>query len=227
MTEFYNLIGVNGSTIGNHEFDYSKSWIESKIKKGYYKMLINNIMDNTTHKKEGALGNNHKTSHLYEIKLENGNIIKIGVIGLTFNMKNDKKMPNTWGNRATWDNITFYSYIEGLEEESYNLRKKGANAIIALTHFGLVCNQTESMKLNMYNKSTYQSPCFRDDEDSVLYKLLDLLKPGIIDGIIGGDTHKEMHHWENNIPLMSTPTHARYINVMYLPFKKGENGEYL
>ena len=226
MTEFYNLIGVNGSTIGNHEFDYSKSWIESKTKKGNYKMLINNIMDNSTHKKEGALGKNHKTSHLYKIKLENGDKIKIGVIGLTFNMKNDKKMPNTWGNRATWDNITFYSYIEGLEEESKKLRKKGAHAIIALTHFGLVCNQTESMKLNMYNKSTYQSPCFRDDDDSVLYKLLDSLKPGIIDGIIGGDTHMEMHHWENNIPLMSTPTHARYINVMYLPFKKNDEGEY-
>ena len=226
MTEFYNLIGVNGSTIGNHEFDYSKSWIESKIQKGNYKMLINNIMDNSTHKKEGALGKNHKTSHLYKIKLENGDTIKIGVIGLSFNMKNDKKMPNTWGNRATWDNITFYSYIEGLEEESNKLRKKGANAIIALTHFGLVCNQTESMKLNMYNKSTYQSPCFREDDDSVLYKLLDSLKPGIIDGLIGGDTHMEMHHWENNIPLMSTPTHARYINIMYLPFKKDNEGKY-
>ena len=226
MTEFYNLLGVNGSTIGNHEFDYSKSWIESKVKKGNYKMLINNIMDNSTHKKEGVLGENHKTSHLYEINLENGEKIKIGVIGLTFNMKNDKKMPNTWGNRATWDNITFYSYIEGLEEESQRLRKKGAVAIIALTHFGLVCNQTESMKLNMYNKSTYQSPCYRDDDDSALYKLLDLLKPGIIDGIIGGDTHMEMHHWENSIPLMSTPTHARYINVMYLPFKKDSEGRY-
>ena len=226
MTEFYNLLGVNGTTIGNHEFDYSKSWIESKVKKGNYKMLINNIRDNTTKKKEGIFGKNHKTSHLYKVKLENGDIIKIGVIGISFNMKNDKKMPNTWGNRATWDNISFYSYIEGLEEESNKLREKGANAIIALTHFGLVCNQTESMKLNMYNKSTYQSPCFRDDEDSVLYKLLDSLKPGIIDGVIGGDTHMEMHHWENNIPLMSTPTHARYINIMYLPFKKGKKGKY-
>ena len=226
MQDFYNLLGVNGSTIGNHEFDYSKKWIENKIKNGNYKMLINNIMDNSTKKKEGALGKNHKTSHLYKVKLENGDSIGIGVIGLSYNMKNDKKMPNTWGNRATWDNISFFSYLEGLEEESEKLRKKGAKAIILLTHFGLACNQTESMKLNMYNKSTYQSPCFRDDEDSVLYKLIDNVKPGIIDGIIGGDTHMEMHHWENNIPMMSTPTHGRYINVMYLPFKKDKDGNY-
>jgi 2',3'-cyclic-nucleotide 2'-phosphodiesterase (5'-nucleotidase family) len=60
-----------------------------------------------------------------------------------------------------------------------------------------------------------------------MFKLTDKLKPGIIDGIIGGDTHMEMHHWENGIPLMSTPTHARYINIMYLPFKKdSKTGNY-
>ena len=227
MQEVYNLIGVNGTTIGNHEFDYSKTWVEKKIKNGNYKMLINNIMDNTTKKREGTLGENHKTSNLYTIKLKNEDEIKIGVIGLSFNMKNDKKMPNTWGNRDTWDNVTFLSYIEGLEEESNKLRKNGATAVIAVTHFGLACNQSESMKLNMYNRSTYQCQCFREDDESVLYKLLDALKPGIIDGIIGGDTHMEMHHWENNIPMMSTPTHARYINVMYLPFKKGQDGKYI
>jgi len=227
MQDFFNLIGLNGSTIGNHEFDYSRSWIESKINKAKYKTLVNNIRDNSSHKKHGALGKNHERSHLYKIKLENNDVIKIGVIGLTFNMKNDKKMPNTWGNRETWDNLQFFSYITELEEESKRLRRAGANAVIALTHFGLVCNQTQAMKLDMYNKSSIQGECYRDDEDSVLYKLLDSIKPGVLDGIIGGDTHMEMHHWENNIPMMSVPTHARYLNIMYLPFKKNENGKYI
>ena len=227
MQDFFNIIGLNGSTIGNHEFDYSRKWIESKINKGKYKTLVNNIVDNTTSKKGGALGKNHETSHIYTIKLDNNDEIKIGVIGLTFNMKNDKKMPNTWGNRATWDNIQFFSYMTELEQESKRLREKGASAVIALTHFGLVCNQTMAMKLDMYNKSSIQGKCFRDDEDSVLYKLLDIIKPGVLDGIIGGDTHMEMHHWENNIPMMSVPTHARYLNIMYLPFKKNEEGKYI
>ena len=208
LLDYYNLVGINGSTIGNHEFDYSKAWIEHKIKNSKHKTLINNIMDNTTNSKEGALGKNHETSHLYDIKLDNGDMIKIGVIGLSFNMKNDKKLPNTWGNRDSWDNITFFSYMEGLEEESKKLRDKGASAIILLAHFGLVCNQTEALKLDMYNKSSSQGMCYRDDEDSVLYKLLDNLPNGVIDGIIGGDTHMSMHHWEKNIAMMSTPTHA-------------------
>ena len=171
MLDYFNLVGLNGSTIGNHEFDYSREWIESKIHKANYKVLINNIMDNSTYEKEGALGENHETSHLYEIYLENGDVIKIGVIGLSFNMKNDKKMPNTWGNRATWDNITFFNYIDELEKESHKLRQEGASAVLALTHFGLVCNQTLAMKLDMYNKSSTQGKCFREDDDSVLYKL--------------------------------------------------------
>ena len=227
MQDLYNLVGINGSTIGNHEFDYHRKWMETKINKGNYNILVNNIMDNSTKKKEGILGNNHKTSQLFEIKLENGDIIKIGVIGLSYNLKNDKKMPNTWGNRDSWDNITFFSYMVGLEEESNKLRKNGANAVIALTHFGLACNQTEAMKLDMYDKHSEQSECFRNDKDSVLFKVLDYIKPGIINGIIGGDTHLEMHHWENNIPMISTPTHARYINIMYLPFQKTENGKYI
>ena len=227
MQDFFNIIGLNGSTIGNHEFDYSRSWIESKISKAKYQTLVNNIQDNSTLKKSGALGKNHERSHLYKIKLDNGDEIKIGVIGLTFNMKNDKKMPNTWGNRNTWDNLQFFHYMTELEQESKQLRKLGASAVIALTHFGLVCNQTLAMKLDMYNKSSIQGECFREDEDSVLYKLLDNLKPGILDGIIGGDTHMEMHHWENGIPMMSVPTHARYLNIMYLPFKKDENGNYI
>ena len=226
IQDYFNTIGLNGSTVGNHEFDYSRDWIESKIEKAKYKVLINNIKDNSTQQKGGALGDNQETSHLYTINLENGDIIKIGVIGLSFNMKNDKKLPNTWGNRDSWDNITFYSYIEELEQESNKLRQNGASAVIALTHFGLVCNQTLAMKLDMYNISSIQGECYREDEDSVLYKLLDVLKPGILDAIIGGDTHMEMHHWEKDIPMMSVPKLAKYLNIMYLPFQKGYDGKY-
>ena len=226
IQDYFNIIGLNGSTVGNHEFDYSRHWIESKIEKAKYKVLINNIKDNSTQQKGGALGENQETSHLYTINLENGDIIKIGVIGLSFNMKNDKKLPNTWGNRDSWDNITFYSYIEELEQESNKLRQNGASAVIALTHFGLVCNQTLAMKLDMYNISSVQGECYREDEDSVLYKLLDVLKPGILDAIIGGDTHMEMHHWEKDIPMMSVPKLAKYLNIMYLPFQKGYDGKY-
>ena len=33
MKDFYNLVGINGTTTGNHEFDYSRDWVEKKLKK--------------------------------------------------------------------------------------------------------------------------------------------------------------------------------------------------
>jgi hypothetical protein len=37
-------------------------------------------MDNSSHRKYGALGENQEKSHLYEMNLDNGNKIKFGVI---------------------------------------------------------------------------------------------------------------------------------------------------
>ena len=55
MQDFFNIIGLNGSTIGNHEFDYARSWVESKINRANYKTLIHNIRDNSTKKNEELL----------------------------------------------------------------------------------------------------------------------------------------------------------------------------
>ena len=68
MLDYFNLVGLNATTVGNHEFDFSRDWVESKIEKAKFKTLINNIMDNSTFQRGGALGENHETSHIYEIK---------------------------------------------------------------------------------------------------------------------------------------------------------------
>ena len=219
MIEFFNKIGLNGTTLGNHEFIYRREWIETKIKKANYPYMLNNLKDKKTNNKKGILGENQELSHLYEIKLDNGDIIKIGVIGITLRNSVDKKFHNV-GNKHTWDNLEFQPYETDLEQESINLRKKGANAVILLSHIGLVCNNiSETSKINMYNNKIKQSEC-EHEGDSLLYKLLYKIKPGIIDGIIGGDTHTNVHHWINNIPIMISTCFTKYLNIMYLPFKK-------
>ena len=226
IQEFLNKIGLNGTTFGNHEFLYKREWLENKIKNANYPYICNNIKDKITNKKKGALGENHETSHLYEIHLDNGDIIKIGVIGITLNNGVDKKF-YTVGNIYTWDNLTFQTYETDLEEESNKLKAKGANAIILLSHIGLLCdNLSETAKLDMYDKTIQQSECRRDG-NSLLYKFLNKLKPGIIDAIIGGDTHNTIHHWLNDIPIMITKGRTNYLNVMYLPFKKDINNKYI
>ena len=220
--EFLNTIGLNGTTLGNIDYMHKRQWIEDKIKKAKYPYLINNIKDIVTNKTKGALGDNQEQSHLYEIILNEKDIIKIGVIGLTMNVGVDKKFFNV-GNRQTWNNITFQPHHTNIEEESKKLRDQGAKAIILISHIGLSCfNEKETIILNMYTKGTKQSEC-EHTGNSLLYKFIQNLKPGTIDAIIGGDTHNNVHHWVNNIPIMITKGHAKYVNVMYLPFKKENN----
>ena len=78
----------------------------------------------------------------------------------------------------------------------------------------------------MYNKNIVQSEC-QHDGNSLLYKFLNEIKPGIFDAIIGGDTHNTVHHWLNNVPIMITKGRTNYLNVMYLPFKKDKIGKYI
>ena len=223
--EFLNTIGLNGTTLGNIDYLFKREWIEDKIKKASYPYLINNIKDISSNKSKGALGDNQEQSHIYEIKLNNNDIIKIGIIGLTFNVGVDKPFFNV-GNRQTWNNISFLPYKTNIEQESKKLRENGANAIILLSHIGLSCfNAKETSILNMYNKYTKQSEC-EHNGNSLLYKFVQNLKPGTIDAIIGGDTHNNVHHWINDIPIMITKGQAKYVNIMYLPFKK-ENNKYI
>ena len=222
--EFFNYIGLNGTTLGNNDYNFPREWIENKIKNANYPFLINNIKDKNMEQKNGILGDNQETSYLYEIKLSNKDIIKIGVIGLTINKREDKTFYDM-GNKYTWDNLFFQNYEKDLESEAEKLRENGAHAVLVLCSVGLNCtNKNETSTLNMYNKTTNPSKC---EHKSTLYKLLNKINSDIIDGIIAGDSKSDVIEWINDIPIMSTQGKARTINIMYLPFKKLKKNKYI
>ena len=218
--DFFNFIGLNGTTLGNNDYNYPREWIEKKIKDADYPFLVNNINEKNKIKKNGILGANHETSHLYDIKIGKQDHIKIGVIGITIKKRGqeDKQFYDI-GNKYTWDNIIFEKYSTNLKSEATKLRNKGANAVLVLCSIGLNCSEIENKtsELKIYNKSYIQPKC---SKNSIIYKLLNNTEAGVIDGIIAGDTKTDVHHWINDIPIMSTKENARYLNIMYLPFKK-------
>ena len=225
IIDFFNLIGLNATTLGNHEFLWKRNWIEEKMKLFNFSILINNIIDKKG-KNNQIFGKNHKSSEIFEVKLKNGDIIKIGVIGMVLNLDVDKKFYDV-GMKHSWNNISFKDYDYNLEKESDNLRKKGASAIIVLSHVGINCsNIEETLKLKMYNKSTTQTKC---EIDSPIIKLINSTntKKNIFDIIIAGDMHNNAHIWINNIPIVSTKGKGKSLNIIYLPFRKKENKYYL
>ena len=223
MTESLNLMQCKATTFGLHEFDYSREFLENKIKQASFPYLSTNIYDNVK-KTKNAFGDNHLTSKIYTINISDSeyvqnipeeeknddqNIIKIGIVGLAKNL--DKNDITGTG----FDDIDFLSYKNELTEEATKLREEGCHAVLLLANIGLDCGEN-TMKLNMYKSNSKQDLC---DTDSELYQLLLSIDSSIIDGIITGQSHKEVHHWINDKPIISSVDKGLYANILYLQFK--------
>ena len=223
MTESLNLMQCKATTFGLHEFDYSREFLENKIKQASFPYLSTNIYDNVK-KTKNAFGDNHLTSKIYTINISDSeyvqnipeeeknddqNIIKIGIVGLAKNL--DKNVITGTG----FDDIDFLSYKNELTEEATKLREEGCHAVLLLANIGLNCGDN-TMKLNMYKSNSKQDLC---DTDSELYQLLLSIDSSIIDGIITGQSHKEVHHWINDKPIISSVDKGLYANILYLQFK--------
>jgi 2',3'-cyclic-nucleotide 2'-phosphodiesterase (5'-nucleotidase family) len=223
MTESLNLMQCKATTFGLHEFDYSREFLENKIKQASFPYLSTNIYDNVK-KTKNAFGDNHLTSKIYTINISDSeyvqnipeeeknddqNIIKIGIVGLAKNL--DKNDITGTG----FDDIDFLSYKNELTEEATKLREEGCHAVLLLANIGLDCGDN-TMKLNMYKSNSKQDLC---DTDSELYQLLLSIDSSIIDGIITGQSHKEVHHWINDKPIISSVDKGLYANILYLQFK--------
>ena len=221
ILDYFNLINLNGSTFGNHEYDENRAFIEQKVKDAKFPFLATNIFDKIKNTKQ-AFGQNHFTSEIYTFTAPNDNKsknenfqIKIGVVGLTLKM--EKNQIHGKG----FEEIEFLNYKEELISEANKLRKENnVNAVILLSHIGSGCGIGNNLTLNMYKPTDVQESC---DEESDIYTLINSLDEGIIDGIVTGHSHREVHHWINNIPIISPINNGLYANIMYLAFDRKNN----
>ena len=212
ITDFFNIMKLDAATIGNHEWDFEREFIEKRMNESNFKYIVSNIEEISTHKKE-FLPNQIR----YQI-LSAGKI-KIGLIGLTTLFTKSTSFSKDV------KNINFLNYIDTIQEISQILRPK-TNVIILLPHLGITCpNQTNEEKytLKLIDKETKFSKCYENEE---LYILLKNLPKGLIDVVVFGHTHETYHQWLFDYPLISSINNGKYANIMYLSFKLNTKGEY-
>jgi len=127
------------------------------------------------------------------------------------------KKDQIWG--KGYEGIKFNEYKDELISEAKNLRKENeVKAVVLLSHVGIDCGN--NLKLNMYKPSDIQETC---KEDTELYMLLNDLDEGIIDAVVTGHSHKEVHHFIKKIPVISPINYGLYANVIYLAFNRKNN----
>ena len=222
ILDYLNLMNANGSTFGNHEYDKNREFIEEKVCKAKFPFLATNMYD-TKKKTKKVLGENHFTSKIYTFDVPNNNInknnkvnqIKIGVVGLTIKMTENQIAGKGF------EGIIFLEYKDELIMEANKLRNEnGVNAIILLSHISTNCGKEDNLTLNMYKPSDIQEKC---SPNSDLYILINSLDKGIVDAVVTGHSHREVHHWINNIPVISPINNGLYTNIIYLAFDKKNN----
>ena len=122
-----------------------------------------------------------------------------------------------------FDNIEFKDYKSIVEAEAKELKNsKKVNAVVLLSHIGFWCGysgtgQDVNFTLNMYKKDDKQEPCA---QDSNITKLLNDIEDGLLDAVVTGHSHCEVHHWIKDIPIISTVNNGAYANILYLAFDK-------
>ena len=217
MTDSLNLMECDASTFGDHEYDYSREFLENKVSKANFPYLASNIYDNKKKTKK-AFGENHFSSKIFTFNVTHltAGQVKIGVVGLSKEMKKNEILGKGY------EDISFLNYKNELTSEAKKLREEnGCHAVLLLVHSGITCGETEkNFELNMYTSKSTQDLC---DSETELYQLIMSLEEGLIDGIIAGHNHQMVHHWVYDIPVMASTDQGFYANIMYLPFRYVKN----
>ena len=118
MTDFFNLMGVNASTIGNHEWDFGQNFIKRQMNRSQFPYLVSNIKNTTTN--ETIFLPNQIKSKIFEI-----GEIKLGVIGVT-----TITTPETTGGNLT--SVKFLDYADIIIKEATRLSNL-SNSILYLS----------------------------------------------------------------------------------------------
>jgi len=119
MVPILNLMAVDVSVYGNHDFDFGLDVLEDLVSGNTFPWLMSNVFDNYT----GLPLANGKTTHVIEVGGR-----KIGFVGL---------VEDAWiETLATVDEeqVTYIDFCEEGRKLALQLRADGADAVIALTH---------------------------------------------------------------------------------------------
>lgn len=217
IMDYLKLINVDAIAFGNHEFDEDRESLEKKVRESNFPFLTSNVFDIKKNTKN-AFGKNHLSSKIFTFEVPDTNTkkVKIGVIGLTM-----KRLKNQMSGNG-YEHIIFLDYKNELVSEANKLKKENnVNAVILLVHVLLECeDESNNLELKMFKPTDKQSLC---DKTNDLYKLIDSLDEGVVDAVVAGHSHKQVHHWIKNIPIISPINNGLYTNVLYLAFDRRNN----
>lgn len=181
ILDLMNLVGYKAMAPGNHDFNYGSARLKELATKAEFPILAANVVD-----KDGKLFLKDRTI----IEVDG---VKVGIFGLATPETRTKSNPkNTEG-------LGFNNYIEVARVQVAELKKEGADVVVAICHLGL-------------------DPASKERSD-VLAKEV----PGI-DLIIDGHSHTQLDNgqMENGVLIAQTGDHTKNIGEVTLVVEDGK-----
>jgi 5'-nucleotidase len=120
MIAVWNMIGLDFSVLGNHEFDFGPEVLRERIKESRFTWLATNVIDKKT-------GKPFADTPPYVIRDVGG--AKLGFFGLL--------TPETAQFSSTGPDVTFLDPCETAKKTVQEMKARGAQIIIAMTHLAM------------------------------------------------------------------------------------------
>ena len=184
VVDVMNYVKFDAMTLGNHEFDWGISILKERMAQSQFPYLCGNIVDKKTGKPIDFV-------KPYIILERKG--IKIAVIGIATQETAIKTNPKII------ENYTFLDPATAVHALLPEVKQKGAEIIILLTHLG----------------STMDGEGNITGDAALLAR-----KVTGIDGIVSGHSHQIVYGQVNDIPIVQAAYNGRAVGKIELLFNK-------
>lgn len=199
VRELFELLRYDAVIIGNHEFDFGPvgpgppdspgdrvGALKAWTAKATFPVLTANVTD--------ARGRpvrwpNVKPSVVLERKG-----VRVGLIGVTTVGTATAAMP------AVVQDLRFTPLLSAVQREARRLRAAGVQLVLVVAHAGGLCKSRAA--------ASCQGELFAD--------LVDRLKPGLVDAVIGGHTHRCIWHRRNGVLVTEACSRGRAVGRLRL-----------
>ncbi|MBN22987.1 MAG: hypothetical protein CL678_17005 [Bdellovibrionaceae bacterium] len=201
ITSLFNDLEFKASALSQTDLELPLSKLKLHSKEAKFPWLISNLKKNSAEFSQAALFS--------------AGGLQIGVIGLTL-PRNPINAPIALEVETQLEQLKIT-----IENLASNLRDKGADLIVLLSHGDIRCRPPQhyrnSNQYNVWKESDLQSDC---RPDSMLGKLIFSLKKDTVQAIISGGNHQLIHHWIEGIPVIQSGHSGRFFNLIYLTVDK-------
>lgn len=175
-----NEFGFDACVLGNHEFNYPKEVVKQQLETATFPFLSANIVDK----------NKQPIFKPYVIIKKSG--VKIAIIGLT-TMETTK-----YSRHAYIKNYTFLKPKTVVPKYLKEVRKKGADIVVLLTHIGS-----------------------QEKKGEVKGEIIPVLKTASnIDAVFTAHSHKKVATKYKNIPVLQAGCKGKYIGKIHFVYSK-------